>query len=330
MTKGKFTAPQIQQQVLTYIELDKHPKWIMSKLNLSKSTFYRIARKKRIQTDPLYRKKMGRPKIIGKAQISRIKRDLAKQPRQTLHKLRSTHKIHASNMTLSRVMRSLGIERRKMKKRPTLNATHKINRVTYALKHGDPDFDWSHWIFTDEKKFNLDGPDGYLYYWHLPGSEPLHYSTNASAKKYVMVWGGISKMGQTPLVTITHRLNAKKYTSLLKEGLIPVYDDGDIFLQDRASCHRAKFTVKWLKKKRIEMILNPAKSPDLNPIENAWSWMAHSVYSDRDAYQNVDELKAAIYQAWEKMPQEYIDRLIDSLPTRMRECIERKGEYTDY
>jgi DNA invertase Pin-like site-specific DNA recombinase len=62
MTKGKFTAPQIQQQVLTYIELDKHPKWIMSKLNLSKSTFYRIARKKRIQTDPLYRKKMGRQK----------------------------------------------------------------------------------------------------------------------------------------------------------------------------------------------------------------------------------------------------------------------------
>jgi transposase len=330
MTKGKLIDPLLQQQVLTYIEQEKHPKWIIKHLQLKKSTFYRIAKKGSVQEKRDCKKNLGRPKKIAKVQISRLKKDVEKNRRQSLHKLRSTHKISASTSTLSRVMRSIGIERRKMKKRPLMNATHKAKRVEYALKHCDPDFDWSKWIFTDEKKFNLDGPDGYNYYWHTIGSPPLYYSSNASAKKYVMIWGGISKNGQTPLVEINQRLNAKKYCNLLKKGLIPVYDDGDIFLQDRASCHTAAETRKFLKKTRIETVYNPAKSPDLNPIENAWAWMAHKVYSDHDPFKNVEELREEIFKCWDEMPQEYIDRLIDSLPTRMKECIERKGEYTDY
>lgn len=86
---------------------------------------------------------------------------------------------------------------------------HMEKRVDYALRHCHPDFDWSKFIFTDEKKFNLDGPDGYNYYWHVKGSEPLVYSKDSSAKKYVMVWGGISKNGQTPLMQVHGRLNSK-------------------------------------------------------------------------------------------------------------------------
>ena len=330
MTKGKLTDSTIQQQVLTFIELEKHPSWIMKRLNLSKSVSYRIAKKGQIQPNPNFKKPNGRPKTVGKVQIVCIKKDLAKNPRQTLHKLRSTHKIKASTATMSRVLKSIGIERRKMLKTPLLKPIHKEKRVLHALTYANPSLDWSHWIFTDEKKFNLDGPDGYNYYWHTKGFPPLHFSTNASSKKYVMVWGGISKCGQTPLVKITERLNAVKYCGVLKDGLIPVYDNGDTFLQDRASCHTAKKTSKWLKKQKIEAVLNPPKSPDLNPIKNAWSWMAYRVHADRDCYQNVDELQAEIWKAWDEMPQSYIDRLVDSLPSRMKECIEKKGEYTDY
>lgn len=76
--------------------------------------------------------------------------------------------------------------------------------------------------------------------------------------------------------------------------------------------------------------MNPPKSPDLNPIENAWAWMAHHVYANKPAYKNVEELRVAIWKAWEEMPQDYIDKLIDSLPHRMRVVIERKGQATDY
>jgi transposase len=238
--------------------------------------------------------------------------------------------LDASNATLSRVLRSIGIERRKMKKRPKMTLHHMEKRVDFALRHCHPDFDWSKWIWTDEKKFNLDGPDGYNYYWHTPGSPPLYFSKDASAKKYVMMWGGISKNGQTKLIKVVGRFNSQRYCEMLREGLLPSYDDGDIFLQDRASCHTAQNTKLWLAKENVETVYNPTKSPDLSPIENAWSWMAHEVYADKPAYENVEELEVAIRSAWEKMPQDYINRLIDSMPSRMKQVIERKGEYIDY
>ena len=37
------------------------------------------------------------------------------------------------------------------------------------MSYGDK---WLSTIFSDEKKWNLDGPDGYKFYWHDLRSEP--------------------------------------------------------------------------------------------------------------------------------------------------------------
>jgi transposase len=330
MVQGKLVDPLIQQQVLTYLELDKHPKWIMDKLGLSKSTFYDIAKRGRVKRTLEYKRKPGRKKLITKAQMHRIKQDLTLKPRTSIRKLRSTRKLKVSTATVSRLLNTMGIDRRKMKKIPKLTKVHKTKRYEHALAHCDPHFDWSKWIWTDEKKFNLDGPDGYNYYWHVKGMEPLRYSSNASSKKSVMIWCGISKGGQTGLVKVHGRLNGEKYCRVLKDGLLPSYDDGDTFEQDRASCHTSEKCQDWCKKRNIKMIYNPPKSPDLSPIENAFAWMASTVYRNKDSYENVQELEQSVFKAWEDMPQSYIDSLIDSMPRRMLQVIERKGDFTDY
>jgi hypothetical protein len=160
--------------------------------------------------------------------------------------------------------------------------------------------------------------------------EPLRYSSNASSKKSVMIWCGISKGGQTGLVKVHGRLNGEKYCRVLKDGLLPSYDDGDTFEQDRASCHKSEKCQDWCKKRNIKMIYNPPKSPDLSPIENAFAWMASTVYRNKDSYENVQELEQSVFKAWEDMPQSYIDSLIDSMPRRMLQVKERKGDFTDY
>ena len=42
--------------------------------------------------------------------------------------------------------------------------------------------------FSDEKKFNRDGPDGYQYYWADLRNEAEIYSKNAIGGGGVMVW----------------------------------------------------------------------------------------------------------------------------------------------
>jgi len=45
-------------------------------------------------------------------------------------------------------------------------------------------------IFTDEKNFNLDGPDGFNYYWHDIRSDEQICSTRQNGGQSLMLWGG--------------------------------------------------------------------------------------------------------------------------------------------
>ena len=330
MVSGSLVSPTIQQQVLTYLELKKDVKWICKKTGLGKSTIYRIKKRGNIKEKNEYKSPTGRPRKINKEQKKRIKVSLRKNDRLTLHKTRSKHHLNVSTSTLSRVFKEIGVERRKLKIRPTLKPAHMEKRVEYALRHCHPDFDWSKWIFTDEKKFNLDGPDGYLGYWHFVGGEPKFYSKDSNSRRSVMVWGGISKNGQTPLIEVKGKMKAKDYCKVLVEGLVPFCEQDEIFLYDGAKCHTAKESMEFLEKNGIQGQLNPAKSPDLNPIENAWSWMAREVYSGKPAYENVDDLREAIFKAWDAMPQDFIDKLINSMPRRMKKVLDAKGQAIDY
>ena len=59
---------------------------------------------------------------------------------------------------------------------PPLTEAHKIKRIDFAKKHLMWREEWANIIFTDEKKFNLDGSDGYKCYWHNPDKEALNFS----------------------------------------------------------------------------------------------------------------------------------------------------------
>jgi len=53
------------------------------------------------------------------------------------------------------------------------------------------------------------------------------------------------------------------------------------------------------------------QSPDINPIENIWGWMAKTI--NQRVYNNMKELKDSIFRLWDEMPiflvQIFISRL---------------------
>ena len=86
--------------------------------------------------------------------------------------------------------------------------------------------------------------------------------------------------------------------NVLGDALMPLIEDnygGDddfvLFQQDNASCHKAKYTEEWFMEQPVTVLDWPAKSPDLNIIENVWSLIARAVYDNARQFDTVEDLK---------------------------------------
>ena len=76
-------------------------------------------------------------------------------------------------------------------------------------------------IFSDEKKFNLDGPDGHKYTGMTSEKKKMFFFSRKHGGGSVMVWGGISAFGKTELVFLKGRQDSQKYIEMFKDHLLP-------------------------------------------------------------------------------------------------------------
>jgi len=123
----------------------------------------------------------------------------------------------------------------------------------------------------------------------------------------------------------------------LQKDLGRHYVPGTFFQQDNAPIHVAKQTKEWLEARGIWVLDWPAHSPDLNPIEHVWKKMKDILYRDfphlckmTGSLENIEEFKAALKVAWGRVPQAFIDGLIDSVPRRVAAVQAAGGWYTKY
>jgi len=222
-----------------------------------------------------------------------------------------------------------------MVRAPAMTESHVKNRLRWCMDRvGWSVEKWERVVFTDEKKFNLDGPDGFRYYWHDLRGEPKVFSKRQNGGGSLMVWGGFSSQGTTNLAIISGNQNSSKHIQTLWDYLIPFVEDchaGDWTLQqDGASVHRSHETQGWLAANEIDVLEWPAKSPDLNPIENLWGIMARRVYKGCRQFQSVEELEECVMETWFDLRSQYLTKLVESMPRRMGEVIRMQGRATKY
>ena len=148
-----------------------------------------------------------------------------------------------------------------------------------------------------------------------------------------MTWAAFSSYGKAQIVFPSTRMNSEEYQEMLDASLIPFLEEHDeiphIFQQDNAPIHNSASTRAWLTAQNITVIEWPACSPDINVIENVWGILARRVYANNRQFQNI-KLRTAITKCWDEIDMNLLKKLIDSVPNRLFQVINRNGGSTDY
>ena len=223
----------------------------------------------------------------------------------------------------------------RIRRAPRLSDDHKKARVEWSEKQlaKSPKW-WRRTIFSDEKKWNLDGPDGNAYHWACKDIDPKYFSCRKQGGKSLMVWGCFSARGMPQLKIIEGTLNSDRYQQLIEDIMLPfaesAYKGEWRFQQDNASMHVSKSTREFFMDRVVFVMDWPSCSPDLNPIENLWGILVRQVYRDFRQFESLQDLREAIETAWDNIDPEVLKKLADSMTKRCIKVIKNKGAPSGY
>lgn len=140
---------------------------------------------------------------------------------------------------------------------------------------------------------------------------------------------------RTELVFIERgSLTAERYIlEVLADHVVPFapfIGNNFILMQDNARPHVARCVTEYLDEVGITRMNWPAYSPDMNPIEHLWDILGRRLRSRIAAPASLYELRAALLEEWENIPQEVIQQLIGSMGRRIQALIRARGGNTRY
>nr|CCA18274.1 Transposable element Tc3 transposase putative [Albugo laibachii Nc14] len=220
----------------------------------------------------------------------------------------------------------------KRKHTPKLEKHHVPAQLSWAIERVSWGANWQEVVFSDEKKFNLDGPDGFQYYWHDLRKEPEVYSNRQMGGGSVMVRAAFSAGGESALAVLKGHQDSVCYQRTLEKFLLPfaraAHPLGYAFQQDNASIHTASGTKIWFQTHGVDLMWSPAKSPDLNPMENVWGILARRVYAKGRQFYSSETIVVCILREWELLPLSTLVQLAGSMGKRCVEVIMKNGKKT--
>ena len=148
-----------------------------------------------------------------------------------------------------------------------------------------------------------------------------------------MFWGCFSKVGLGPLVALDGNMTGQKYVELLRDTIIPEIEAADrpmTFMQDNAPCHKAKLVMDFMKENDIDLLPWPPQSPDMNPIENLWAIIKGRRQKKYGVPKSKEELIDQIFDIWDNIEPELIEKLADSANKRINAVLKLKGKVSKY
>ena len=213
---------------------------------------------------------LGRPRILTPTDKRYIGRKVLNST-ISISRIRGELGLSASRTTVWRAIRcNPNMVRQTMKKAPRLLQYHRDMRLQFS--RWNIATDWSKVrfdllgrfseffkiIWSDEKKFNLDGSDGSRYYWRDLRKEPQVFSRRNFGGGSLMVLGAFTACGTLKLAYTSSHMDSIEYQTVLSNHLLPFLRgrkrQSFTFRQDNTKIHISRSTISWFQSHNVNVL----------------------------------------------------------------------------
>jgi transposase len=108
-------------------------------------------------------------------------------------------------------------------------------------------------------------------YARCAGGRRIHETTPDGRWKILTILGAISTRGMIATMTVEAATDREIFLAYLDHVLCPQLCPGDVVVMDNLSSHKVAGVRERIEAAGAEVLYLPPYSPDLNPIEKAWS-----------------------------------------------------------
>ncbi|GFY18298.1 transposable element Tcb1 transposase [Trichonephila clavipes] len=206
-----------------------------------------------------------------------------------------------SRKTVARLFRGGGLYARRPVVCVPLTRQHRTAHLQWCREHHNwTEQDWACVLFSDESRFSLSSDCRCQLIWRKSGT--AYRPENIQEKdRYptcsIMVWAGIMINGRTRLHVVANgTMTGQRY---IDEVLLP---------------HVRLFR----------------GAVDLSPIENAWDALGRQIAGRNYPPTNKNTLIRALTEEWDKLPQQLLDNVVQSMVRRVECCITLHGGHIPY
>jgi transposase len=295
----------------------------------------------------------GRPKELKEERVTEIIEYLSEcWENRVLNwlQLRDQFKLTVTPETLATRLKARGYFRCTACQKPYLTAAQVLARFLWAIAHIFWTVEWLKVLWSDEVTFLVGGrtvkqkvtrnckerfcETCIQHQFHRGGTIPVH------------AWGAIGYGYKSPLLFVKGSgkrgaFTQKDYLAQILQKLQPILEAfalithqlrpavEPLFMEDGNSAHGHKSTrnccAQYRTKHGIILMPHPSTSPDMNPIEKCWRRIKQALHRRRRQPTTEAEMRAVVLEEWDRIPQDWINKLILQQEHWVHVLMERHG-----
>lgn len=114
-------------------------------------------------------------------------------------------------------------------------------------------------------------------YARAPRGRRIHHDVPGGHWKIVTILGAMDHRGMLATMTVAAATDREVFLAYLDEVLCPKLRPGHVVVMDNLSAHKVDGVRERIERAGASLLYLPPYSPDLNPIEKAWSKLKQSL-----------------------------------------------------